>query len=94
MQYNFSAWRRKPGGQGERDQETHSWGVFRHVGVDKPISHGGLIQTRNSRYGLRGVRIGEASHPGPPEVQRRIGVVNSAHHDDVHPTLLDDLERD
>ena len=33
----------KPGGQGERDQETHSWGVFRHVGVDKPISHGGLI---------------------------------------------------
>ena len=26
--------------------------------------------------------------------KRRIGVVNSAHHDDVHPTLLDDLERD
>ena len=67
-----------PGVRGERDQETHSWGVFRHVGVDKQISHGGLIQTRNSRYGLRGVRIGEASHPGPPEVQRRIGVVNSA----------------
>ena len=52
-----------------------------------------MIQTRNSRYGLRG-RIGEASHPGPPEVPIRIGLVNSAHHDDVHPILLDDLERD
>ena len=43
---------------------------------------------------MRGVRIGEASHPGPPEVPRRIGLVNSAQHDDVHPTLWDDLERD
>ena len=80
-------WRKKPGVRGERDQETHPWGVFRHGGVE-PIPHGGLIQTRNSRCGLRGVHIGEASHPGPLEVQ------NSVHPDDVHPTLLDDLERD
>ena len=37
MQYNFSAQVARLGeealGSGERDQETHSWGVFRHVGV-------------------------------------------------------------
>ena len=57
-------------GMGPKFARSHSWGVFRHVGVDNL----------------------EASHPGPPEV--RIGLVNSAHHDDVHSTLLDDLERD
>ena len=27
--------------------------------------------TRESRYGLRGVRLGEASHPGPPQTRAR-----------------------
>ena len=27
--------------------------------------------TRESRYGLRGVRVGEASHPGPPRTRAR-----------------------
>ena len=29
---------------------------------------------RDARYGLRGVRVGEASHPGPPELMVRLGV--------------------
>ena len=39
---------------------------------------------RNSRYGLRGVRVGEASHPGPHGRRTR----------DVFDTVLDNLERE
>ena len=39
---------------------------------------------RNSRYGLRGVRLGEASHPGPHGRRTR----------DVSDTVLDNLERE
>ena len=81
-------------GSGVRETKIRTFGMSSDMLALTNPSPMGLIQTRNSRYGLRGVRIGEASHPGPPEVQRRIGPVNSAHHDDVHPTLLDDLERD
>ena len=31
----------------------------------------GILRTLNSRYGLRGVRVGEASHPGPASKRRR-----------------------
>ena len=39
---------------------------------------------RNSRHGLRGVRVGEASHPGPHGRRTR----------DVSDTVLDNLERE
>ena len=29
------------------------------------------------RYGLRGIRVGEPSHPGPPRVRRRLRVGSS-----------------
>ena len=47
-------------------------------------------------YGLRGVRIGEASHPGPSARRRRRVRSSSAqdHPSGPDPTLLDDLERD
>ena len=34
---------------------------------------------RSSRYGLRGVRIGEASHPGPPRTLRRLRSTSTSH---------------
>ena len=39
---------------------------------------------RNSRYGLRGIRVGEASHPGPHGRRTR----------DVSDAVLDNLERE
>ena len=54
------------------------------------------VRIIRARYGLRGVTLGEASHPGPPrlflrgvprqDVVRDIG--------DIDPTLLDALEVD
>ena len=54
------------------------------------------VRIIRARYGLRGVRLGEASHPGPPrlflrEVHRQDVVRDTG---DVDPTLLDALEVD
>ena len=46
-----------------------------------------------ARYGLRGVRLGEASHPGPPKLVLR-GVPRQNSSQVVDPTLLDPLEED
>ena len=46
---------------------------------------------RNSRYGWRATRVGEASNPGPPRVRRR--VLSSSSEDD-HDSFLSDFERD
>ena len=46
-----------------------------------------------ARYGLRGVRLGEASHPGPPKLVLR-GVPRQNSSQAVDPTLLDALEED
>ena len=51
-------------------------------GIVNVISLNGYVK-QNSQYGLRGVRVGEASHPGPPrlrlvnshEVRQRVGQV-------------------
>ena len=40
---------------------------------------GSWVQLRSSRYGLRGVRIGEASHPGPPRTLRRLRSATTGH---------------
>ena len=56
-----------------------------HVGV---AVHGGEPSVRNSD-GLRGVRVGEASHPGPPQVQDEKRVVDSG--DDVLTSLEHEL---
>ena len=45
-------------------------------------------------YGLRGVRVGEASNPGPRRAQRRRRVSSSSADAECDPTLLDDLARD
>ena len=50
-----------------------------------------MFVVRGARYGLRGVRVGEASHSGPP--LRRLRRVSSTHHDrgadDADPTMRD-----
>ena len=50
-----------------------------------------MFVVRGARYGLRGMRVGEASHPGPR--LRRLRRVSSTHHDrgadDVDPTMRD-----
>ena len=50
-----------------------------------------MFVVRGARYGLRGVRVGEASHPGPP--LRRLRRVSSTHQDrgvdDIDPTTRD-----
>ena len=62
-------------------------------------------QRLNSRYGLRGVRVGKASHPGPASKRRRTqrlrGVPWSwdsdceSSSDDIHrPTLVDSVSED
>ena len=47
-----------------------------------------------ARYGLRGVRVGEASHPGPPKLVLRGVSQQSTVSDPIAPTLLDALEED
>ena len=47
-----------------------------------------------ARYGLRGVRVGEASHPGPPKLVLRGVSQQSMVSDPIDPTLLDALEED
>ena len=44
---------------------------------------------RNARYGLRGVRVGEASHPGPPRVGLRRLRTCATTIDSVCPTEAD-----
>ena len=53
-----------------------------------------VVRKRISMYGLRGVRVGEASNPGPGRVQRRGRVSSSSADAECDPTLLDDLARD
>ena len=45
-------------------------------------------------YGLRGVRVGEASNPGLGRAQRRRRVSSSSADTGCDPTLLDDFARD
>ena len=45
-------------------------------------------------YGLRGLRVGEASNPGPGRAQRRRRVSSSSADTECDPTLLDDFARD
>ena len=49
------------------------------------------MRKRISLYGLRGVRVGEASNPGPGRSQRRTRVSSSSADSECDPTLLDDL---
>ena len=60
--------------------------------------HGELIcDRRDSLYGYRGVRVGEASHPGPnPRRRRRVSSSRAdiSQQSAPDPTLLDDLEQD
>ena len=59
-----------------------------------PIS-GGQSCLRSARYGLRGVRIGEASNPGPPQVRPRFsedGVENVLSSLELELTMLESDE--
>ena len=42
-----------------------------------------------SRYGLRGIRVGEASHPGPPRSQLRSSQTVPTEADSSIPTVMD-----
>ena len=53
-----------------------------------------VVRKRISMYGLRGVRLGEASNPGPGRAQRRRRVSSSSADTECDPTLLDDFARD
>ena len=44
---------------------------------------------RNARYGLRGVRVGEASNPGPPQTRSRSRAIEEA--EDMLARLEHDL---
>ena len=44
---------------------------------------------RNARYGLRGVRVGEASNPGPPQTRNRPRVIEVA--EDIFASLEHEL---
>ena len=76
----------RPCHRGGREEEVH-----RSQSV--PFHGGKPCVVRSSRYGLRGVRIGEASHPGPRLLRRyrgsRGGVAASS--DDDAPLLSQDL---
>ena len=76
-----------------------------HFGVDFEVERGRrtvggderwhVAVTRQSLYGFRGVRIGEASHPGPRHKRRRRVVVSSeTSGSEPEATLLDALEQD
>ena len=43
----------------------------------------------SSRYGLRGIRVGEASHPGPPRSQLRRAQTVPTEADSSIPTVMD-----
>ena len=49
----------------------------------------GEPSVRNARYGLRGVRVGEASNPGPPQTRNRPRVIEVA--EDIFASLEHDL---
>ena len=64
-----------------------------------------ILRTANSRYGLRGVRVGEASHPGPASKGRRTQRLRALQRswdsdgesssDDIHrPTQVDSDSED
>ena len=53
-----------------------------------------VVRKRISMYGFRGVRVGEASNPGPGRAQRRRRVSSSSADTECDPTLLDDFARD
>ena len=53
-----------------------------------------IVRKRISMYGFRGVRVGEASNPGPGRAQRRRRVSSSSADTECDPTLLDDFARD
>ena len=40
------------------------------IAPDAAVAHGAVVREVRSRYGLRGVRVGEASHPGPPTKEK------------------------
>ena len=49
----------------------------------------GEPSVRNARYGFRGVRVGEASNPGPPQTRRRTRVIEES--EDMIARLEHDL---
>ena len=51
--------------------------VFQRRLSTSPLSQWGLEHVRNSCYLLRGVRVGEASNPGPNRLQRAGSLVGS-----------------
>ena len=69
---------------------THHWwqGLHCYLGLFKAVR-----PEVRARYGLRGVRLGEASHPGPPKLVLR-GVPRQNSSQVVDPTSLGALEED
>ena len=80
--------------EGSFHGDQHGFHVTRHRGMASAFCS---AQTR-AQYGLRGVRVGEASHPGPgskrrgspwlPALQRSLDSDGESSEDDAPPTQL------